>query len=116
MKVAASLEAKFTELGLKVNVADFQDIVYISISDALEKPIAYQGLNTVSQYMFGALVEETWRRKGLGTLLKQCCEDIARQKGMKKLISATHPNNIPMQNLMEKMGYKRMIQYSKDIP
>lgn len=54
----------------------------------------------------GLLVKDTYQRQGLGTLLGKNLIKIAEKEGIKSIIADILPNNLGMQNLCQKLGFK----------
>ncbi|MGI0480296.1 GNAT family N-acetyltransferase [Geminocystis sp. CENA526] len=54
----------------------------------------------------GLLVKDSYQKQGLGTLLGQNLIKIAQQEGIKEIIAEILPDNIGMQNLCQKLGFK----------
>ena len=52
-------------------------------------------------------VSDEWQGKGLGTLLMRHLIDIARQRGIKRMISIELSGNLAMSDLAESFGFKR---------
>ena len=55
---------------------------------------------------YAVLVADDWQRKGLGTLLTECCLRIARNWGRKSVYAGTTENNSRMISLFKKMGFQ----------
>lgn len=47
------------------------------------------------------------RRQGVAAALMAACEDLARQRGMRKVVLSTDPGMRAAQSLYERLGYRR---------
>ena len=54
-------------------------------------------------------VSDEWRGKGLGTLLMRHLIEVARHRGIKRMISIDKTDNAAMRDLAESMGFNRKI-------
>lgn len=54
-----------------------------------------------------ATVSDEWQGKGLGTLLMRHLIDVARQRGIKRMIAIELAENVAMRALAESLGFKR---------
>lgn len=52
-------------------------------------------------------VKENYRQQGLATKLKRYIEEIALANKITRIVSDVNPNNTPMVQLNEKLGYQR---------
>jgi GNAT superfamily N-acetyltransferase len=55
-------------------------------------------------------VSDAWQRKGLGTLLMGHLIDVARQRGIKRMVSIDMAENLAMRHLAESLGFDRKIE------
>lgn len=60
------------------------------------------------------VVSDEWQQKGLGTLLMRRLIDIARARGIKRMVSIDLATNIAMRNLAHQLGFER--QVDEDYP
>ena len=51
-------------------------------------------------------IKNGFTQKGYAKKLLKFAEDLALKRKIKKIYIDTHPNNLPMKNLIKKMGYK----------
>jgi GNAT superfamily N-acetyltransferase len=54
-------------------------------------------------------VSDEWQDKGLGTLLMRHLIEVARQRGIKRMISIDMAENVGMRNLAKSLGFDRKI-------
>ena len=52
------------------------------------------------------LISDAWQGRGLGTGLMNRLVEIAKAEGIKRLIADTLPENLEMQRLCERAGFK----------
>jgi len=55
-------------------------------------------------------VSDEWQHKGVGTLLMRRLIDVARQRGIKRMISIDMAGNMAMRSLAESLGFDRTIK------
>lgn len=85
------------------------------VHDDMERPIAGAFLNLDTGLLSNLWVAEGYRRHGLAATIMRAAEKEVSGRGLEMLIVATHPLNVPAQKLFEKLGYKLMYQYSKQM-
>jgi GNAT superfamily N-acetyltransferase len=56
-------------------------------------------------------VSDEWQDKGLGTLLMRHLIEVARQRGIKRMISIDMAENVGMRNLAKSLGFDRTIYH-----
>jgi GNAT superfamily N-acetyltransferase len=54
-------------------------------------------------------VSDEWQKKGLGTLLMRHLIEVARSRGIRKMISIDAADNIPMRDLARFLGFGRQV-------
>ena len=54
-------------------------------------------------------VSDEWQHKGLGTILMRHLIEVARQRGIKRMLSIDMAGNVGMRNLAESLGFERKI-------
>jgi GNAT superfamily N-acetyltransferase len=57
------------------------------------------------------VVSDEWQDKGLGTLLMRHLIEVARQRGIKRMISIDMAENVGMRNLAKSLGFDRTIYH-----
>lgn len=55
-------------------------------------------------------VSDEWQHKGLGTLLMRHLIEVARQRGIKRMVSVDMAGNVAMRKLAESLGFDRKIE------
>jgi len=55
-------------------------------------------------------VSDEWQHKGLGTLLMGHLIDVARRRGIKRMVSVDMAENLAMRKLAESLGFDRRIE------
>ncbi|HUX55847.1 MAG TPA: bifunctional acetate--CoA ligase family protein/GNAT family N-acetyltransferase [Bacteroidales bacterium] len=61
---------------------------------------------------YAILITDKWQKKELGNILTEYCMEIAKSKGIKRLLAETTKNNKPMISVFRKLGFK--IQFNED--
>ena len=61
---------------------------------------------------YAILITDKWQRKELGFILTEFCMDIAKSRGIKRLLAETTKNNKPMIAVFKKLNFK--IQFNED--
>jgi acetyltransferase len=54
---------------------------------------------------YAVLVADAWQNRGLGGILTDYCDEIARHWGLKRIVAETHPTNARMLALFQNRGY-----------
>ena len=54
---------------------------------------------------FAVMVTDAWQGKGLGGILLDCCLELARRRGFKRVVAETDPENRPMLALFRSRGF-----------
>ena len=55
-------------------------------------------------------ISDEWQHKGLGKLLMRHLIEVARQRGIKRMVSIDMAENVAMRNLAESLGFERKIE------
>ncbi|MBN2383829.1 GNAT family N-acetyltransferase [bacterium] len=55
---------------------------------------------------YAVLITDKWQERGLGTLLTDYCEEIARNRGFTRIVAQTTTDNVRMIELFRRRGYK----------
>ncbi len=87
----------------------FRDPNYIGvIAQLYNKPIGFQDGVIVNECLElnEIYVKERYRSQGIGEKLMKEIIAIAKSRGIKRIIFHTEPDNVAMQNLGKKMGFK----------
>jgi GNAT superfamily N-acetyltransferase len=73
-----------------------------------DDPVGYAMLDDYGRDAFHGLtaVKRDWRRRGVGTALKQTEIAAAKEAGYRRLVTASEERNKPMRDLNAKLGYK----------
>ena len=82
-----------------------QDYEYPEMIRAVAR---YKRINGSSTAEFGLVVEDSWQRRGLATLMMNALHEKARQNGITMLIGYVLRGNESMFALMESLGYTRI--------
>ncbi len=61
---------------------------------------------------YAILITDKWQKKELGQILTEYCMNIAKNRGIKRLIAETTKNNKPMIAVFKKLNFK--IQFNED--
>ncbi len=54
---------------------------------------------------YAVLVADQWQNRGLGSVLTECCLEIARSWGLKRVVAQTGPDNARMLALFRRLGF-----------
>ena len=79
---------------------------YIITDRELAKPIGFLGISKTNE-LVGLFIEPKYRRKGYATDIIKSIEN------ERKIHLTTSPKNIPLQKLLEKLGYSKWYKYVK---
>lgn len=55
---------------------------------------------------YAVLIADAWQKKDLGSILTDCCLDIAKQWKLKRFVAQTTTDNRPMISVFEKRGFR----------
>ena len=99
----------------KVKIAVGKWSTTFVVHDDMERPIAGAFLNLDTGFLSNLWVAEGHRRHGLAAAIMREAERELSRRDKDVLIVATHPDNTPAQKLFEKLGYKLMYQYTKEV-
>ena len=61
---------------------------------------------------YAILITDKWQKKGLGQIMTEYCMNIAKNKGVKRLVAETTKNNKQMNTVFQKLNFK--IYYNED--
>lgn len=82
-----------------------------------KKIIAVGSLSAVADERvaeFAVLVEDNWQGKGLGGVLLDYCVEIARGRGIERIIAETDPKNHRMVSVFQKRGFQSRLSIEDD--
>jgi len=85
------------------------DVNFLNLLISIDKK--FNEHDTVYQYSLN--ISEEFRNKGWGYKIKEVCNTINKNNGIKNILNIVRHNNTPSQKLMKKLGYK--ILTSSDI-
>lgn len=99
---------RFTRIDTKREAA----FVAVTMEDAHELIVGvsrYSGDPDTGECECAVTVTDRWQNKGLGTLLMEHLIDVARTRGMKRMVSVDSVENVEMRDLAEHLGFTRRI-------
>jgi GNAT superfamily N-acetyltransferase len=75
---------------------------------ASDEVVGYASLDDGRRDAYNRLtaVKRAWRRRGIATALKWAEIMAARERGFRRLVTASEERNVPMRSLNEKLGYR----------
>ena len=80
------------------------DINFFNLLSSIDKK--FNEHDTVYQYSLN--ISEEFRNKGWGYKIKEECNIINKNNGIKNILNIVRHDNLPSQKLMEKLGYKKL--------
>lgn len=99
---------RFTRIETKLEAA----FVAVTMEDARELIVGvsrYSGDPDTGDCECAVTVTDQWQNKGLGTILMRHLIDVARTRGMKRMVSVDSVENVEMRDLAEHLGFSRRI-------
>lgn len=90
-----------------VAIQVLRSFFYVVIDKEQHRPIGYMGMSKLNE-LVGLFIEPAYREKGFATDLVN-----ATQKVFHSLNFTVSPENIPMQALLEKLGYEKWFKFEK---
>ncbi len=99
---------RFTRLDLEREAA----FVAVTMEDAHERIVGvsrYSGNPDEGVCECAVTVTDQWQNKGLGTILMRHLIDVARARGMKRMVSMDSVENVEMRDLAKHLGFTRRI-------
>lgn len=89
--------------------------IYMIVSNELAGDCGYRTLSE-TEAEIGYSISPGFQRRGLGTeTIKALVEHLFKKKGIKKIIAKTDPDNIPSNNLLEKLGFSKTAHLKKSV-
>jgi GNAT superfamily N-acetyltransferase len=73
-----------------------------------DEVVGYASLDDAGRDAYNRLtaVKRAWRRRGIATALKRAEIATAKERGFRRLVTASEERNLPMRTLNEKLGYR----------